>query len=214
MNIKKVVVLAIVIIIVAIVITVCFKSCQGDKKEESELLNLLPSSQEAEVSVNTPLIVEQIQQLGRLETVDINLQQVFSSNRNQDTLWGAFGEKATYMAYCRIIAGIDLSILKETDILIDGENVEINLPSAEIFSIYLTQDSYMVSREKGLFASFDFQLENQIRQEALMYFEGQANSLKVLKIAQENAQNNIKDLLNKLGFKNVNFKADVEVILN
>lgn len=213
MNVKKLVVIGIVIVIVMISFTICFKSCQPEKKEESGLLNLLPSSQEAEISVNTPLVIEQIQQLGRLETVSINLQQVFSSNRNQDTLWGAFGEKATYMAYCQITAGVDLSLLNEEDISIDDEGVEINLPSAEIFSIYLTNDSYMVSRQKGIFASFDSQLEKQIERESLEYFEGQTSELEVLKIAQENAQSDIKDLLNKLGFKNISFKADIEIDL-
>lgn len=211
MNLKKFIVVAITIIVVVVVVTFCFRSCQ---QEKNGLLDLLPSSEEVETVVNTPLIIEEIKQLGRLESVEINLQQVFESSRNQDTLWGAFGEKATYLAYCQIIAGVDLSLLTEEDILIDGENIEINLPSAEIFCIYLTENSFMVNREKGIFTSYDSQLEGQIRQKALKYFEGQAKDLGIIDTAQANAQMVVNDFLVKIGFKEISFKTDIEIDLS
>ena len=193
------------------VFTICLKSCQKDNGD-SNFLDLLPDSQKVETTVDTPLIIEEIRQLGRLETVEINLQQVFKGERNQDFLWGIAGEKIVFDAYGCIVAGVDLSQMTLGDVTVEGKNVKINLPSSEIFYVIIDESSsFVASRQIGLLGSADPDFETQIRQEAQNYFESQAKQMDILTTAQKNAEAAVRDLLQKLGFEQVEFIADVEI---
>ncbi|MFA5532149.1 MAG: DUF4230 domain-containing protein [Candidatus Shapirobacteria bacterium] len=208
---KKIIAIGITLVVVAVVITLCLKSFKKDDKDNN-LLDLLPESQKVETTIDTPLIIEEIRQLGRLETVEINLQQIFKGERNQDFLWGIAGEKIVFDAYASVVAGVDLSQITSEDIVIEGKNIKINLPSSEIFYVVMDESfSFVVSRQIGLLGSADPDLESQIRQEAQNYFKSQAQQMDILITAQTNAEAVIQDFLQKLGFEQVEFIADVEI---
>ncbi|MDD4937619.1 MAG: DUF4230 domain-containing protein [Candidatus Shapirobacteria bacterium] len=209
---KKIIIVGVVLVAIIITVTICFKSCQ---QNDSGLLDLLPKSEKVDTVVNTPLIIEEIQELGRLETFSINLQQTFQTERNQDLLWGVFGEKVTFIAYGQIVAGIDLSKITSEDISIDGKNIKINLPSTEIFYVMVDENqSFIASRQVGFLTSADPQLESQIRRKAQEYFKGQAQNLDILGLAQINAKLCLKKFFRDLGFEEIEFISDIEINLS
>jgi len=84
-GIKSFFIMLLIIAVLVLVVIISFKSCSKDI--DSGLLNLLPNETNS-VTPDKVVIVEQMQQLGRLETAAVNIQGAFTGERNQDQLWG------------------------------------------------------------------------------------------------------------------------------
>jgi len=56
---------------------------------------------------NPVVIVEEINSLARLETAEYSFQDILQIERNQELLWGVFGESLLFVAYGDVIAGVD-----------------------------------------------------------------------------------------------------------
>jgi Protein of unknown function (DUF4230) len=71
------------------------------------------------------------------------------------------------MVHGEVVAGIDFSNLKPGDVKVDGKQVRLHLPVAQVFSTRLDSARTRVySRQTGLLVSTDPNLETQVRQEA------------------------------------------------
>jgi hypothetical protein len=154
---------------------------------------------------NPVIIVEEINSLARLETTSYSFQDVLQIERNQDTLFGAFGESLLFVAYGDVIAGVDLSKMQPEDIqVVSPTQVNIRLPAAEIFFADLDNErSYVADRDRGLFARVDRDLETTIRQEAedRMYEAALENG--ILETADQEAQKFMLSFLQELGFEEI-----------
>lgn len=149
-------------------------------------------------------VVKQVQTLARLETAQYTLEKVIRAETGQD-LAPLFGDRLLFVAHGDVIAGVDLSKLQPSDVLVgpDGQ-VTVIMPAAEIFVVALDNDkSYVYDRQTGLFTKGDVNLETLARQSAEAELEKAAREDGILNLAQSNAGNVIDRLLRTLRFTNV-----------
>ena len=153
------------------------------------------------------IIVEQINDLARLETASYSMQKMMRADQNSDVLWGMFGESMIFVAYGDVIAGVDLQKMRPEDlVVVDPTTVMIHLPPAEVFIAALNNEtSYVLDRRTGLFVRPDPQLETQLRQAAEVEILQDALEAGVLDRADENAERYMGSFLRALGFENVIF---------
>jgi hypothetical protein len=156
---------------------------------------------------NPVLVVQEINSLARLETSSYSVQDVLQIERNQDLLFGAFGETLLFVAYGEVIAGVDLSQMEPEDLqVVSPTTVIVHLPEAEIFFSRLDNEkSYVADRDVGIFTNADPQLETLIRQEAEAQMLEAALGEGILETADEEAKAFMRSFLQGLGFEEVIF---------
>jgi len=152
-------------------------------------------------------VVQQVRSLSRLETAQYTIEKVITAETGQGALSALFGDRLILVAHGQVIAGVDLSKLRGSDVVVSpaGE-VTIIVPAAEIFVTSLDNDkSYVYDRQTGLFTKGDPNLETQARQVAQQQIEQGALEDGILKLAQDNAASYLERLLRSLGFTSVVF---------
>ena len=152
-------------------------------------------------------IVREVQDLARLETASATFEKVVRAEREQDRLFGVFGETLLFVANGEVIAGVDLAKMKDDDIqVVDPDTVMVHLPEAEIFVVRLDNEkSYVADRDRGFLARADPELETLVRQRAEQELRTAAMEANLLQRADENGEAYMRDFLQKLGFENVIF---------
>lgn len=152
-----------------------------------------------------PAIVLKIQQLQRLETVAYTTDKIVEGDRESLILPDFLaGDKLLLVAHGEVVAGIDLSHLKNSDVVISGRSIRVHLPEAEVFSAHLdSAQTRVYSRTTGLLVAADENLETEVRQKAEQQIRDGALADGILKKAAQNAQSTVKSMLLGLGFENV-----------
>lgn len=171
------------------------------------------NTQVAEILHPTPTIlpdpvtiVNQIKPLARLETIQYSVEKVIRAEEGQDKFPMLFGDKMIFVAHGKVIAGIDLSKIKDQDIKINGKILIVNLPEPEIFVVTLENEkSYVYDRTTGLFTKGDPNLETQVRQAAEDEIRKAALSDGILEQARINGENYLGRMLRALDFNDVVF---------
>jgi len=122
-------------------------------------------------SITVP-IVERIQNLKELKTVRYNFSNIVQSEVEMPPLLaGLYGDNIVMIAVGHIEAGIDLALLTADDLTLTENTLSIALPAPYILSCYLDeQQSEIVERNQGVFASTGVQLDNAVRRFALEQF--------------------------------------------
>jgi hypothetical protein len=120
------------------------------------------------VDVSRPTVVQQIQQLQRLETVVYSMEKIVTGSQESKYLPRMLaGDRLLLIVHGEVTAGVDLGMLDASQLTIDGRTVTINLPEASVFSTRLDNARTRVyARETGLFTSPDPELESEVRREA------------------------------------------------
>lgn len=159
------------------------------------------------IDVSQPAVVDRIQRLQRLETVVYTVDKLVTGARENPLLPDFLtGDRLLMMVHGEIVAGIDFSNLKPADVRVDGKQVHLHLPAAQVFSTRLDSAKTRVySRQTGLLVSSDPNLETQVRQEAERQLQEAALADGILRTAQQNAGATISSLLQGLGFEKVDF---------
>jgi hypothetical protein len=117
------------------------------------------------------------------------------------------GDRLLLVVHGEVIAGMDLSKLQPSDVVVSGRSVSIRLPQAEIFITRLDNAKTRVySRDTGLFSTADPNLEGEVRQEAERQLQAAALQDGILKIADKNARQTLTSMLTGLGFGNVEIR--------
>ncbi len=160
------------------------------------------------ISVDQPTVVRQIQALQRLETVGYTMDKIISGERENPVLPKFLaGDRLLLVVHGEAIAGVDLSKLHPSDVVVNGRSVSIHLPPAEIFTVRLDNAKTRVySRDTGLFSTPDPNLEGEVRQEAERQIEAAALQDGILKTADKNARQTLTTMLTGLGFGNVEIR--------
>jgi hypothetical protein len=158
---------------------------------------------------NPSTIVHQINDLSRLETASVDLEKVITAERNSDALWGALGESMVFVAYGKVVAGVDFAQMTPADIqVVDPDTVWVHLPEAVLFDDLPALDnekSFVADRDTGLLTRANPELETEVRRVAEATIREEALASGVLERANYNAQQYMLDFLNGLGFENVEF---------
>ncbi len=152
-----------------------------------------------------PTVVEKIQRLSRLETVSYSMDNVVEGARDNRVMPSFLtGDRILLVVHGEAIAGVDLSLLKAADVHIDGRNIRVHLPQAQIFSTRLDNAHTRVfSRETGLLVPADPNLESEVRENAEKQLQKAALDGGILQSAAQNARNTVASLLRGLGFEQV-----------
>jgi hypothetical protein len=160
------------------------------------------------IDVSRPSVVQQIQQLQRLETVVYSMEKIVSGSQDSKYLPRMLaGDRLLLIVYGEVTAGVDLSALDPSQLNIDGKGVAIKLPEASVFSTRLDNARTRVYvRETGLFTSPNPDLESDVRREAERQMTQAALDGGILKAAATNARTTLTSLLQGLGFEAVTFR--------
>lgn len=159
------------------------------------------------VDVSRPTVVQQIQQLQRLETVVYSMEKIVSGSQESKYLPRMLvSDRLLLIVHGEVTAGVDLGALDGSQLTIDGKTVTVNLPDASVFSTRLDNARTRVyTRETGLFSSPDPELESEVRREAERQLTQAALDGGILKTAATNARATLTSLLMGLGFEAVKF---------
>jgi len=151
---------------------------------------------------NTASIVKQIQTLSQLVTVKYVIEKVVIL---EDVKW--FGEsRVLLLAHGVVKGGIDLAELKPADLQITGKVISVRLPPAKVTDAYLDDKrTEVIERSTGVLRTFDKDLEQNARRQAVDDIRRAARAEGILKDAKERAQLQLGNLLRQLGFDEVEF---------
>jgi hypothetical protein len=159
------------------------------------------------IDVSQPTVVDRIQRLQRLETVVYTMDKLVTGAK-ENPIFPDFlaGDRLLMMVHGEVVAGIDFSNLKLDDVRVDGKQIHLHLPAAQVFSTRLDSAKTRVySRQTGLLVPTDPNLETQVRQEAERQMQEAALADDILRTAQQNAASTISSLLQGLGFEKIDF---------
>lgn len=152
-------------------------------------------------------IIHEVRSLARLETIQYSVEKVITAETGQK--FGIlFGDRLLFVAYGRVIAGVDLSKMETNDLYMQNGALHIQLPSPEIFVVTLDNDkSYVYDREQGLLTQGDADLETRARQVAEAEILKSAVADGILESALENAEDYLASLLRNLGYQEIIFDS-------
>ncbi len=155
--------------------------------------------------VSDASVIERIQQLQRLETVVYNMDKIVTGAKDNPLLPDFIaGDKLLMIVHGQVIAGIDFSRLKSSDIQIHDKQIHLHLPNAQILASRLDNARTRVySRNTGILVHVDPNLESQVRQEAEGELLQEASLGGILNKAHDNARTTVTTLLLGLGFEKI-----------
>jgi hypothetical protein len=150
-------------------------------------------------------VIERIQRLQRMETVIFNMDKIVTGEKDNPILPDFIaGDRLLMIVHGQVIAGIDFSRLKSSDIKIQGKDVKIHLPNPQILITRLDNARTKVySRSTGLLVPVDPNLETQVRQEAEGELLQEAALGGIIANARDNARATVTTLLLGMGFEKV-----------
>lgn len=149
-----------------------------------------------------PLV--QLRELGQLATTEYELSKIVRA-RDEDS-WYKIGERRMLVSCrARVKAGIDLSVLRDTDIEVNGTTITVRLPAPQILTFSLPPENIrVVYSNVGLLRSPFSQAEtNGILQQAEQQIRRQADSLNILEQAQQGAALFVRKFFEQAGFTTV-----------
>ncbi len=166
------------------------------------------SGRATRIDTSSPSVVDKIRQLSRLETVDYSIEKIVEGDKENPYLPSFLvGDKLMLVAHGEVIAGVDLSQIKQGDVSVDGDTITVTLPPPQILATRLDNGRTRVySRTTGVLLEPDPNLESQVRQTAEQQFTQAALDDGVLDKARQNARTGVTALLSGLGFHHVNVK--------
>lgn len=153
-----------------------------------------------------PTVVESVQQLSKLTSVEYVEYTTVEKGNDRGWLNWARGDRVFMFAVARIGAGIDLDRLDNDDVIVDADKktVRIYLPPAEITYITLDNEATTVyDRDTGLFTRGDPQLESDARLVAEQVLRDSALQKGILETASDNAAETITAFLRGLGYTEI-----------
>jgi hypothetical protein len=161
---------------------------------------------------NTPVLLKQVQTLSQLVTVEYVLEKAVVWNDPPNNLLSLLGEtsynRILLLAHGIVKAGVDLSRLKPDDLRVEGNKVVIVLPPAQITDAYLDDtQTKVIERTTGFLRSFDKDLEQNVRQDAVDDIRRAARTGGILNDAETRARTELADLFLELGFQQVEFRS-------
>ncbi|HTV41509.1 MAG TPA: DUF4230 domain-containing protein [Candidatus Sulfotelmatobacter sp.] len=153
---------------------------------------------------DTDAVVEQIQTLSDLVTVKYVVEKVVILD---DQKW--YGEsRVLLLAHGVVKAGIDLKRLKPGDVTVSGKKIVINLPPPELTDAYLDdRNSRVIDHTTGLLRTFDKDLEQTAREEAVLEVRSAAVQNGILSDAGDRAKLELALFLHQAGYEQVEFNG-------
>ena len=161
------------------------------------------------LNVEQPVVVRQIQQLQRLETVLYTLENVVEGEHDYTSVLPKLltADRILLIGHGEVVAGVDLSKIGSDDVVVQGRSVTFRLPKAEIFYDRIdNQKTRVYSRDTGILVPVDPNLETDVRREAERQLREAALRDGILEAAGRNAGATLTSFLKGLGFQQVEIR--------
>ncbi|MEO6036334.1 MAG: DUF4230 domain-containing protein [Verrucomicrobiota bacterium] len=152
---------------------------------------------------NTSTLLKQVQTISELATVKYIFEKLVIL---EDVKW--YGEnRVMLVAHGVVKAGIDFKKLGANDLQVSQKKISIKLPPAQITDSYLDdKKTQVLERNTGLMRSFDRDLEQNARRQAVDDLRRAARNNGILKDADERARIQVSNLFRQIGFTEVEFR--------
>lgn len=157
---------------------------------------------EPEVKASSSVVVEKMQKVMKLVTVEATLSEIYSYKDFYTYDFFPLRKKAMLRVTAKVSAGYDFDQITISIDSSQGKVVIANLPKADILSIDHSLDYYDI--EQGLFNSFTSDDYNHINTNAKEYIRKVALSSGILEQANEQKKEMIdmwRTILESLGYK-------------
>lgn len=163
----------------------------------------------------TPLVISEIKKIAELHTAklycEVVADSVIISPAEAAMLAmqgsGAFpilpamvftsGKKMVLIAKGRVIAGLDLSVLNEKNVIVKNDSVWLTLPSAKILDIITNPSDFEIFTEEGTWSSNEV---NAVKQKAVSIMRAEAQKRGLIEQANERAKLLMGNFLKASGF--------------
>jgi hypothetical protein len=161
---------------------------------------------------NTPVLLKQVQSLSQLVTVQYVLEKVVVWDDPPNSILSVLGEtsynRVLLLAHGVVKAGVDLSRLGTNDLQVQDTTVIIVLPPAMITDAYLDDaQTKVIERKTGFLRSFDKDLEQTVRMNAVDDLRRAGRMGGILTDAEARARTQLANLFLQMGFKKVEFRS-------
>ncbi|HUQ85444.1 MAG TPA: DUF4230 domain-containing protein [Candidatus Limnocylindrales bacterium] len=157
------------------------------------------------VNLSSQTVIKQVRSLNRLETSSYTIEKIIAVGTSGSKISQLLvGDRILLIAHGSVIAGFDMSKIKDENIKIEGSTLRLTLPAPEILVTKLDSDQTRVyDRQQGLLTKGDRNLESEARSEAEKVIKDAACKGGILDEASKNARNQLATLLKSTGFETV-----------
>ena len=210
MNRKTLLIVIVVVVLSAAFATSMMLIAWRISKRTVETIILKP--QEKKIDLTT--LVTQVRELQRLETASMHVVHIGRVTQTYKLMPDALaGDEITFLAAGDVIAGIDLSQIKQNDVWRSPDGtLNMRLPPPQILvSRVDNTESRVIQRKTGMLRRADVDLETRARQHAETNIRAESLKKGILPMAQQNGERKLADFLHTLGFERVRFAAQREV---
>jgi len=152
------------------------------------------------------VIVNNINALGRLETIQYVMQVIIDLEDQPGDIWEQIAgiDKLLLIATGEVVAGFDMRQVTPSNILVRGDKVTITLPQPKIFySRVDNEKTYIYERQAGLLRRPDPNLETEARRLAERALLEWAKDHQIIAKAEEMGRLYLDSFLRALGFTDI-----------
>lgn len=161
-----------------------------------------------EEQVDLTAMVTRVRDLNRLETASMRVVHISTTKQGYNLVPNTLGgDELTLMATGDVIAGLDLSQLRPTDVTRDGDGtIAVRLPPPQILVSRIDNgQTRVLVRKTGFLRKSDMNLEGRARQYAEIGIRQEAMKKGILPLAQQNGERKVAELLHTFGAQRVRF---------
>ena len=161
-----------------------------------------------EETVDIATLVTQVRELNRLETASMRVMHVGTISQTYKLVPNALAaDEITFLATGDVIAGIDLSQLRQEDVWRSPDGtINLRLPPPQVLVTRVDNaQSRVLTRKTGVLRRADVDLETRARQHAEENIRAEALKRGILRIAAESGEKKMAELLHTFGAEKVRF---------
>ncbi|TVR24376.1 MAG: DUF4230 domain-containing protein [Anaerolineaceae bacterium] len=146
------------------------------------------------------LVLESIVELSELTTIQRNYSELITVRLDiPAVLGGMYRDELLYRAVGQVEAGIDLSAMRQSDVIMEGNTVIVRLPPPTLLRCFINErESGVVERRTGVFMRPSPENERRARLYALAHFRDTALEAGILREANEQAAIVVGNMLSNL----------------
>jgi len=160
---------------------------------------------ETEINTDRAAVIKEIQSLNRLETASYSIEKVIEAGTKGNTFQELiYGDRVLLIAHGKVIAGIDLALIRDRDVVVSGDSLSIITPAPSILSVSLDNSKTSVyDRKLGVLSKGNKDLEAEARQAAEQSILQAACTSNILDEAGKNAEDRLRQTFSLAGFTRV-----------
>lgn len=164
------------------------------------------------------LVVGKIQSAADLVTTEFTIDKVVFGTKTKNLMWFKFSE-AQFLAYsqAKVKTGIDLSKIKEEDIVISGDKIELKLPPIEVVNFSYPPSSFsedsLISDPKVFLTTINLEDQEEFFRLAELDIRSNLQYMGMVKTSQTHTRQMFQVLLSSLGYREIYISFESDALL-